>query len=741
MTAAESRRSARAVLVGALVLLLGASRALAGSSTFVQGRATTNLGNRFAGVSVALDEVPQTTSTTVGGGFYLLDNVLPGSRDRVRMSGGGIHDFIGRTFYAGLLPVLSRDHLTVEESSLLDWDEALDPDATFDETMGIVFGAVMGSTGAPVSGATVSITPGAGDVVYFDDAGVPDTEAVQTGALGRYLILNVPPGEVAVNAAQGKNLLGRAYGRVEADVVTGLSLHPTHSVSGDAIDELGAPVPGALISWIFDTDFAVFADGAGHYDLLGLADGLDVTLRGEAPGFRPARTFSRRAEELDDPPLLNVSFLSDAAYVRVQSGFGITQAPSLGMILGRVLSSESVPVAGATIALEPSVGTIRYFDDDTTPTPDPSATMTSASGLFVVFNVPVGNVVLSAVAPGVTVRSELAPSVAGAVSTGDLRGVPTITVQGRVQDEQFRSDTIGGAVVSVVEYPYLATIVSAGGAYTLPGVPADEYVTFRVDRAGFKTSLSYTEASPKTDLLCVDFEERTDCLDFFVISETSFTNLHLDARQVPNRSRGLLSAAVRLSNGNGAIGLEAGLSPVVGLPLYVADRNTGGASIGVNGALQFFNVVPGLVGVSVFDPRSDHATLRFARIVADAVTVTDDYRLDCDTVTDGSFGNVYPCDGAGMSPLATDVYFQWRSGANVRGQVQISRDPAFATIDLTSAVSGARFTAKQFWRASPAKWKKIKRLGTSGTPIYWRVLGRDVSKVESITEPFVFYLP
>lgn len=731
----------RALAAIGLALFASSLTATAATTTFIQGRETTDAGNRVAGIAVTLDEVPDITSSTVGGGVFVLDGLLPGSRDRASLTGGGIQDYLGRTFYSGILPVLDQDHLTVDATSLQDWADALDPDGTLDETMGVVFGAVVDSTGAPVSGATVSITPGAGDVFYFDNEGSPDPKAVQTGALGRYLILNVPPGSVAVNAASGGTLIGRAYGRVAANKVTGLPLHPTTTVSGDATDETGTPVSGALVSWDFDADFALFADGAGHYDLPGLAEGLDITLRGSAAGFKPALTFSRRIEELEDPPVVDLRFVSDAAVVSWQTAFLVTQAPSLGMIVGRVVSSEGLPLAGAIVGVEPNVGTIGYFDNSPIPAPAPGATQTSASGLFVIFNVPIGNVILSAVAPGATIRSAVAPSDAGSITSGDLRGVSTITLKGRVRDERLQTDTIGGAVVRVLEYPYLAAIANAGGDYVLPGVPSQELVTLRVDKSGFKTTYSFTDLSPKTDSLC-QTEDRTDCTDLFAVSDTSYANLYLEVRQVPNRSRGLLSAAVILTNGVGAIGLESALTPASGAPLYVADRNTQGASIGSSGGVQFFNSIPSLVGMSVFDKRNDEATIRFARIFADAVTLTDRYRLDCDSDDDGSFANLYPCDGARMTSAATDAYFHWRLvGSVIRGQVQISRDPTFATIDLTSAAGGARFTAKKFWHATPSKWKKIKKLGASGTAIYWRVLGRDADNAESTTVPFVFYLP
>ena len=63
------------------------------------------------------------------------------------------------------------------------------------------------------------------------------------------------------------------------------------------------------------------------------------------------------------------------------------------------------------------------------------------------------------------------------------------------------------------------------------------------------------------------------------------------------------------------------------------------------------------------------------------------------------------------------------------------------TAAMTSATDHARFTTGQSWHANAKKFKKVRKLGESGTPVYWRVLERDSDNVETVTEPFVFYLP
>src|SRR5262245_57840368 len=288
-----------------IVALLGGGAPHA-ATTYLTARQISDRGNRLGLLAVSLDFNTQPSSQTVGGGWLVVDGLLSGSRDRVKIVGTGFPDYIGRTFYAGLAPVKGQDHLNVQTISLLEWVEALDADGTLDTDLGIVFGEVRDAAGAPIAGASVTITPGAGEVFYFDDAGAPSTTLTETSTTGRYVILDVPPGNVAVNAAflpggpLGQSLgggvgtlLGRAYGRVVKNQVTGLLLDPVESIGGTARDETGASVAGARIDWDFDTDFADFTDGAGVFAISGLAPGLDLTLRGSATGYRPALTFRR----------------------------------------------------------------------------------------------------------------------------------------------------------------------------------------------------------------------------------------------------------------------------------------------------------------------------------------------------------------------------------------------------------------------------------------------------------------
>jgi hypothetical protein len=95
---------------------------------------------------------------------------------------------------------------------------------------------------------------------------------------------------------------------------------------------------------------------------------------------------------------------------------------------------------------------------------------------------------------------------------------------------------------------------------------------------------------------------------------------------------------------------------------------------------------------------------RSHRIVADAATLTDDFR-SCDNDRSDAARNISPCNGAHLEQ-AGDLIFQWNFGLNdfdrrptlnVRGQVQISIDPT-TVIDLTSATSDSVHNRAAFGR-------------------------------------------
>lgn len=738
----------------------------AAATAFLEGEVVSDTGARISGLQIALHSGAATSSTTGNGGLFVLDGLFVGGREQLRVTGEAFEGYIGPRLYVGTTSLLDRRFTSVESPSLTAWATEFDADGTLDPAFGIVFGAVLDAAGSPVSGAVLSMSPSDGDVFYFDDAGAPDRTAVATGATGRYVVLNVPPGPINVCAEPGSTAAGStavrpagacdpqapptiavASGRTLADTIAGLDLRPPGTLAGVTRDEAGAAVGGAAIVWEADTAVATAADGAGAYSLKGITEGLDATLRATAPGYRTALTFRRSLSEIDDPGAVAVAFLSDAAYASYPVAFGEVQTPSQGMIIGRVLKEDGSPLAGAVVTAEPDVGTARYFGPGGAP--DPALLQTSASGLFALFNVPVGNVVLSAVGPGETIRSEVAPSEMFAVTRGELQGLGRITVSGRVRNEFAETDDLDGAIVNLVEYPYVATITDSVGRYTLAGVPAGELVTFKASRSEFKDSTSFVERAPLADLACLDNQDgdgtdgdRSDCKDLFAIRSLAYSDLHAQLGLSPNRNLGFVGASVLLSSGSGAAGLQARLSPSSGNINFLEDGIFEPTSITTIGSLEILNSSPSIAGLVISDTRTGFAQMSLVRVAADTVALDTNIPIECDTGSDGTFANIYPCNDTVLSAPARDMIFHFDRGDNLRVQVQLSTDPNFTTISMTSAKKGKKFLRTSFWFAKKKAFKKIKSIGPPGTAVYWRVLAEATGDEEPVTTtPFVLHLP
>jgi hypothetical protein len=779
----------RSALATALLCLAGASRP-AGAISYVKGQSVSDTGKRIAGLVVAPEVQTELISTTTGGGWFLIDRLLPGSNDRVAITAGGIENFLGPTFFVGAYPETLPESLVVETSSLQDWidlvdDGSIEGDATIDESRGTIFGEVRSALGGPVAGAVVRNEPPLGQLYYFDEEGNPDPAATATPSSGRFVILNVDPTDaVVVTASAGGQDIARAYGKVVADTVSGLGPLPFMAVAGCAVEaagaggggcapeDVGSVVPGAAIAWDFDPGISAVSDANGDWSLAdlpggGIPAGMGIALRGSAAGYLPALSFSRSRDETSDVASVQVGFVTSAQLNAWQAAFGILQAPSLGAIFGRVRGAEGSGAPGATVTLTPGVGEVRYFD--AFGVPDPSLAATSASGLFAVFNVPVGNVTLAAIAPNEVIRSAVAPSRAGTVTSGSLFGARLITLEGRVQDENFRTSKVTGAAVTILEYPYLATVTNGAGVFSFNAldanrIPADEPLTLRIERNGFKICYTFSEtftddqSCTNPDCSCPDSSSSDYdplCVagyQTYLISETGFSNLYLRSRAAPNAARGLVSAGVFFSNGIGTAGLSAGLTPQSGTVRYLKQNGFSKSEISPVGAVQFLNAAPVTSGFVAYDVRNGEATLQPVRVFPNAVSISASFRIDCDPQLPGLVPrNLYPCDGALMTKRTKNVIFQWDLGTFLKGKVQISANPTMANCPPDATESGKciegpfKQSSHPYWKANQTTWDAIRKLADPGATVYWRVLlqkkDADNNTVKLPTVPFALTLP
>lgn len=191
-----------------------------------------------------------------------------------------------------------------------------------------------------------------------------------------------------------------------AQTLNGTTLVPASGVTVAALDADNASITSAV------------TDGSGAYSL-SLATGghpLDMYLRASLSGDRDTTLFPPTALYED----------SNAGYILIvtQSDFdfaaqlsGVTQSSSKGVVGIDVIDCAGHALAGATVSTSPG-GTVVYVSNGM---PDTSATSTDTSGVAIVFNVPAGEVTVSATVNGMTLRSHAVNAIAGVTTTTAIR--------------------------------------------------------------------------------------------------------------------------------------------------------------------------------------------------------------------------------------------------------------------------------------------------------------------------------
>jgi hypothetical protein len=103
--------------------------------------------------------------------------------------------------------------------------------------------------------------------------------------------------------------------------------------------------------------------------------------------------FRTGVQDIEEPPISNVYITPQTFYDDIDGLFGVTQQAGNGVIAGAVLDLDLEGIAGATVSTEPSYD-VFYFDEDGNP--DATLEETSSNGLFIIFNIDVGDVEMTA---------------------------------------------------------------------------------------------------------------------------------------------------------------------------------------------------------------------------------------------------------------------------------------------------------------------------------------------------------
>ena len=695
------------------------------TTTWLQARVVDLSGEPTAEAAFAFfgSGAPQTAIVS-DGSYVIIDELIPGVRDRLCVSSSLLGTTCSEYRDVPIDPAIRRRVFIVPEDQLDLWRAAASVDV--DGTSGQVVGVVQDTLGQPVAGAVVSLEPASGIPFTFDADGSPQA-GTTTGADGTFVFFNTTAGELKATATSGSTVVGLAYGRSVDRQTDGLTLRPPLGLAGLSTDALtGAPVGGATVSWDFDPTVTTVSSGSGDWTLT-VADGLDLTLRGAAAGYREGRSFVPGAAA--SATALTMPLLSDASYTAIPAGFGILQAPTLGLIIGRVVDAAGGPVAGAVIEVDPVDGTgvVRYFD--AAGQPAPAATATSASGLFAVLNVALGPVVLKATSPLGAIRSVVAPTIAGGVTAGELRAFETQAVFGTVIDEV--GAAVGGALVQVLEFPQIAVLAAPNGTFTLNGVPKGALVSLRASKPDYVDTYTFRRNTGFDD-------QRAQ--NIFIVSDVSVNGLYATRDLTFDQSRGLISTSLRASTGNGVKGLSGTTVPASGFVSYPGNDNENKDETSNLGTINILAATPGDSGIAINSPDTDVSILQLAPIRAGSATV-DALGLDCDSSAQGLVP-IYPCQGARVLSDSKPAEFHWNGDEAGKFQVQFSGDPSFSDVRVSSKNSNKNYVFTEFWDPSKKKWKKILSIGAGGVPIYWRIVQRtfdeDNDPVDAFSTPSYF---
>jgi len=175
------------------------------------------------------------------------------------------------------------------------WVEDVEPpaaDVRFElEPTARVAGTVVDEAGEPLAGAEVTVrsqpsVPGSGGRLKV---GAPVERSARSGPDGTFEVVDVPPGEAAVQATADGFVPGRPE---EVEVPAGgvvedlrLALERGGILEGVVTDAGGEPVAGALVT---DGDVVARGDREGHYRLAGVPPG-PAEIRAFHPDHLPAR--------------------------------------------------------------------------------------------------------------------------------------------------------------------------------------------------------------------------------------------------------------------------------------------------------------------------------------------------------------------------------------------------------------------------------------------------------------------
>jgi hypothetical protein len=172
------------------------------------------------------------------------------------------------------------------------------------------------------------------------------------------------------------------------------------SITGDILDQNNAGIAGATIRWETYPGLLIKAftttDSTGRYALIIPYDGTPLAgdfFAGKA-GYIAEAIYP--TAPLSTDMMANLTLLNQQDYPTLCMAYGVTCDPAAAFIYAQIYDAQNQAVAGVVVTSNP-MGTVRYNANGQASS---TATATDSDGIAGVFNVAVGQVVVSASKPG-----------------------------------------------------------------------------------------------------------------------------------------------------------------------------------------------------------------------------------------------------------------------------------------------------------------------------------------------------
>jgi len=384
----------------------------------IEGTVRDTNGNPIGGATVTTSPGGY-TATTGSDGFYRMWNVAPGTYSvTAQKAGYTTQTHTNRNVVAGQITVV---------------------DFTLSVIPGAISGVVRDSANNPVSGATVSTTPGGYTAL--------------TNTSGQYTISNVPPGTYTVQASKsGYGTVTRSNVQVVFNQTTTVNFTfppAPGTISGVVRDSANNPISAVTVSTT-PGGYTAFTNTSGQY-----------TISNVPPGTYTVEAYKSGYGSVTQS---NVQVVSNQT-----TTVNFTFSTGSGTITGTVRDSASNPLSGVTVR---TVG--ASF-----------SAVTNQSGQYTLSNVPAGTYTLEASKSGyVTQTQSNVQVVANQTTTVNFTLIANLgQITGTVRDGC--NTPIGGATVRTTTGGYTAT-TAQDGSYTISNITGGTY-TVEASKDGFIT--------------------------------------------------------------------------------------------------------------------------------------------------------------------------------------------------------------------------------------------------------------